>query len=132
MVEKRPKLDESGEKKNRGCGSHGLTMLTAKNFIVGYLIASQTITSFREKNTDSAHIDTMARIVILETDISQRIKPSISSHSKSRMRSRMRRFKCFVLNALCSKTKHLRHFIRDLVQEFEWLEILGFTLVSSN
>ena len=61
-------------KKNRGCGSHGLTMLTAKNFIVGYLIASQTITSFREKNTDSAHIDTMAKIAILETDISQRIR----------------------------------------------------------
>ena len=45
-------------------------MLTAKNFIVGYLIASQTITSFREKNTDSAHNDTMAGIAILETEIS--------------------------------------------------------------
>jgi hypothetical protein len=54
-------------------------MLTAKNFIVGYLIASQTITSFREKNTDSAHIDTMAKIAILETDISQRIRQGFSA-----------------------------------------------------
>ena len=36
-----------------------------------------------------------------------RLKPSISSHSKPRMRSRTRRFKCFVLNILCSKIKPL-------------------------
>ena len=40
-----------------------------------------------------------------------RIKPS---NSKSRTRSCRRHSKCFVLNALCSKTKHLRYFVRTL------------------
>ena len=35
------------------------------------------------------------------------LKPGISSHSKHHMRL----LKCFVLNTLCSKTKHLRRLI---------------------
>ena len=49
------------------------------------------------------------------------VKPSSSSHSESCMSPCTRRFKCFVLNTLCSKTKHLR----SLVPDFEWLEELG-------
>ena len=41
-----------------------------------------------------------------------RVKPSISSH----LNPRTRRLKCFVLNRLCSKIKHLRYFVQDLVQ----------------
>ena len=36
-----------------------------------------------------------------------------------------RHLKCFVLNTLCSKTKHRRHLKRG----FEWLELLGFTVL---
>ena len=38
--------------------------------------------------------------------------------------------KCFVLNTLYSKTKHMRHLVRDLGWGFEWLEILGFSTES--
>ena len=49
------------------------------------------------------------------------LKPSSSSHSKPPTGH----LKCFVLNTLCSKTKHLRCLVRDLVQGFKWLEELG-------
>ena len=39
------------------------------------------------------------------------------------MRSRTRRLNCFFLNTLCSKTKHLRCLVWDLVQGFEWLKV---------
>ena len=52
------------------------------------------------------------------------LKPSISSHSKSRVRHHTRHLRCFVLEHSVFKTKHLRR----LVQGFEWLEILGLCL----
>ena len=33
--------------------------------------------------------------------------------------------KCFVLDTLCSKTRHLRRLVQDLIRSFEWLEIQG-------
>ena len=39
----------------------------------------------------------------------------------------MRHLKCFVLNTLCSKTKHLRRLARG----FQWLEILGLRIYLS-
>ena len=55
-------------------------------------------------------------------------KPCIFGHSKPITRFWMLHLKCFVLNTLCSKTKHLRHSVRNFVQGYEWLQILGFTL----
>ena len=39
-----------------------------------------------------------------------------------------RLLKCFVLITLCCKSKHLRILVRDLLRDFEWLGILGFTI----
>ena len=52
-----------------------------------------------------------------------RLKSSISTHSKLRMRL----FKCFVLIILCCKTKHLRSLVWGIIQGFEWVEILGLS-----
>ena len=57
--------------------------------------------------------------IFFEKSYLQFLKPSISSHSKSRTR----RLRCFVLEHTVFKTKHLRSLIRG----FELLEILGFT-----
>jgi hypothetical protein len=57
-----------------------------------------------------------------------RLKPSISTHSKTRTTPRTRFLKCFVLITLCCKTKKLRSLIRGVVRGFEWVEILGFLL----
>ena len=43
----------------------------------------------------------------------------------------MRRFKHYVLEHSVFKTKHSRRLIRDLVQGFEWLEILGFRITKT-
>ena len=51
-----------------------------------------------------------------------KVKPSFSSHSKPRMRH----LKRFVLITLFWKTKHLRSLIQDIVQGFEWLEMLDY------
>ena len=40
----------------------------------------------------------------------------------------MRLLKSFVLHQSVIKTKHLRSLVRGIVRNFEWLEILGFTL----
>ena len=56
------------------------------------------------------------------------LKPSISTHSKTRTKACTRHFICLVLNTLCSKAKHVRHLVWDLIRGFEWLEILGFIL----
>ena len=56
--------------------------------------------------------------VVLVSVLKFALKPSISSHSKPCMRH------LFVLNVLCSKTKHLRHHVR----RFKWLEILDLRL----
>ena len=53
-------------------------------------------------------------------------KPSISSHSKPRTRSRTKLLKCVALQHSIIKTTHLRSLIQGLIRGFEWLEILGF------
>ena len=55
------------------------------------------------------------------------LKPNISSHSKPHTRSHTRHLKCFVLNTLCYKRKHLKQIVQDLLRGSEWLEILGLT-----
>ena len=40
---------------------------------------------------------------------------------------RVKSSKCFVLNTLCFKTKHLRRLVWDLVRGFECIEILDLT-----
>ena len=61
-----------------------------------------------------------------------RLKFSISSRLKSLVQGHKESLKCFILNTLFAKTKHLRCLVRDLVL-FGWLEILGFKfLVTHN
>ena len=44
-------------------------------------------------------------------------------------------YECFVLEHSVFRTKHLRYLVRDLIQDlvrdFEWVEILGFTALDS-
>ena len=56
------------------------------------------------------------------------LKPSIFSHSRPCKVPPMRLLICFVLQHSAIKTKHLRSLVRDIVQGFEWLEILSFRL----
>ena len=56
----------------------------------------------------------------------EKLKPSISSHSKHGTMPRTRLLKLFVLITLCCKTKHLRSLVRAIAQGFERLKILGF------
>ena len=56
-------------------------------------------------------------------------KPSISTHSKPRTMPCTRLLKCFVMIALCCKTKPLRSLVEGIVRGFEWVEILGFTVL---
>ena len=56
------------------------------------------------------------------------VKPSISTRSKPRTTPYTRLLKCFVLITLCCKTEHLRSLILGIVQGYEWIEILGFSL----
>ena len=55
------------------------------------------------------------------------IKPSISSQSKPCTMTCIRLLKCFVLNTLFSKTKHLRSLVQVIVRGFDWPEILGLS-----
>ena len=65
------------------------------------------------------------------TSVTLAFRPCISSHSKPCTRSRIWRLNCFVLEHSVFKTKHFRCRERDLVQGFEWLEILGFFVTNS-
>ena len=57
------------------------------------------------------------------------IKPSISSHSKPRMRSHTRCLTCFALEHSVFKTKHMKCLVQAFVRVFEWVEILGLSQV---
>ena len=52
------------------------------------------------------------------------LKPSISTHSKPRMRL----LKCFVLQHSVIKAKHLRSLVQGVVRGFKWVEILGLSM----
>ena len=62
------------------------------------------------------------------TSVTLAFRPSISSHSKPCMIARTRLLIFFVLQHSVIKTKHLRSLVRDVVQGFKWVEILGFNL----
>ena len=57
-----------------------------------------------------------------------RVKPSISTHSKSRTMPHTRLLKCFGLQHSVIKTEHLRSVVRGGIQGFERLKILGLSI----
>ena len=54
---------------------------------------------------------------------------SISAHSKPCTITHTMLLKCFVFQHNVIKTKQLRSLVRGVVRNFEWIEIMGFSIV---